>query len=95
MSKKIEMMKAKKHQARESHLECHHKLQAHIQEAEDMIQEQHLIIEALVEEISSLLQTIRGLQDDNGAPFDDESEDEPEEEGLEDIPVGEGDIVDE
>ncbi|KZV55650.1 hypothetical protein F511_22226 [Dorcoceras hygrometricum] len=46
MSKKIERMKAKKQQTRESHMECHHKLQARIQEAEDTIQEQHLIIEA-------------------------------------------------
>ncbi|KZV57442.1 LRR and NB-ARC domains-containing disease resistance protein [Dorcoceras hygrometricum] len=50
MSKKIERIKAKKQQARDSHMECHHKLQAHIQEAEHTIQEQHLIIEALVEE---------------------------------------------
>ncbi|KZV51167.1 hypothetical protein F511_33258 [Dorcoceras hygrometricum] len=76
-------------------------LQAHIQEAEDTIQEQHLIIEALVEEKASLLQTIQCLQEDNGvpAPFDDEWEEEPEEdpeeEGLEDIPIGEGEIVDE
>ncbi|KZV45893.1 hypothetical protein F511_32451 [Dorcoceras hygrometricum] len=61
MSKKIERMKAKKQQARESHTESHHKLQARIQEAEDTIQEQHLIIEALVEEKASLLQTIQGL----------------------------------
>ncbi|KZV58198.1 peptidyl-prolyl cis-trans isomerase, chloroplastic-like [Dorcoceras hygrometricum] len=94
-------MKAKRQQARESHLECHHKLQAGIQEVEDTIQEQHLIIEALIEEKASLLQTIQGLQEDNGAPapFDDEWEEEPEEdpeeEGLEDIPVGEGEIVDE
>ncbi|KZV47490.1 hypothetical protein F511_33281 [Dorcoceras hygrometricum] len=32
MSKKIERMKAKKQQARVSHLECHHKLQARLQE---------------------------------------------------------------
>ncbi|KZV34535.1 pleiotropic drug resistance protein 3-like [Dorcoceras hygrometricum] len=76
MSKKIERMKAKKQQARKSHMECHHKLQARIQEAEDTIQEQHLIIEALVEEKASLLQTSQGLQEDNGAPtpFDDEWE---------------------
>ncbi|KZV48444.1 hypothetical protein F511_30155 [Dorcoceras hygrometricum] len=61
-------MKAKKPQARESHMECHHKMQAHIQEAEDTIQEQHLVIEALVEEKASLLQTIQGLQEENGAP---------------------------
>ncbi|KZV44903.1 hypothetical protein F511_17882 [Dorcoceras hygrometricum] len=42
-----------------------------------------------------------GLQDDNGAPapFDDkweeEPEEDPEEERLEDIPIDEGDIVDE
>ncbi|KZV49532.1 pleiotropic drug resistance protein 3-like [Dorcoceras hygrometricum] len=90
----------KSNQARESHLECPHKLQARIQEAEDTIQEQCLIIEDLVEEKASLLQTIQGLQEDNGAPapFDDEWEEEPEEdpeeEGLEDIPVGEGEIVD-
>ncbi|KZV17638.1 hypothetical protein F511_15512 [Dorcoceras hygrometricum] len=101
MSKKIERMKAKKQQARESHMECHHKLQARIQEAEDTIQEQHLIIEALVEEKASLLQTFQGMQEDHGAPapFDDEWEEEskedPEEEGLDDIPIGEGEIVDE
>ncbi|KZV32316.1 hypothetical protein F511_22763 [Dorcoceras hygrometricum] len=91
MSKKIERMKTKKQQARESHMECHHKMQARIQDAEDTIQEQHLIIEALVEEKASLLQTIQGLQEDNGAPapFDDEWEEEPEEEGLEDISLGE------
>ncbi|KZV24097.1 hypothetical protein F511_20227 [Dorcoceras hygrometricum] len=33
MSKKIERMKAKKQKARESHMECHHRLQARIQEA--------------------------------------------------------------
>ncbi|KZV27667.1 LRR and NB-ARC domains-containing disease resistance protein [Dorcoceras hygrometricum] len=82
MSKKIERMKAKKQQARESHMECHHKLQARIQEVEDTIQEKHLIIEALVKEKASLLQTIQGMQED------------PEEEGLEDIPVDEGEIVD-
>ncbi|KZV58023.1 hypothetical protein F511_20427 [Dorcoceras hygrometricum] len=74
---------------------------ARIQEAEDTIQEQHLIIEALVEEKASLLQTIQGLQEDHGAPapFDDELEEEPEEdpeeEGLEDIPIREEEIVDE
>ncbi|KZV34280.1 anaphase-promoting complex subunit 6 [Dorcoceras hygrometricum] len=100
-SNKIERMKAKKQQARENHTECHHKVKARIQEAEDAIQEQHLIIEALVEEKASLLQTIQGLQEDNGAPapFDDEWEKEPEEdpkeEGFEDIPIGEGEIVDE
>ncbi|KZV19965.1 U-box domain-containing protein 52 [Dorcoceras hygrometricum] len=97
MSNKIEMMKAKKQQARKSNMECHHKFQARIQEAEDTIQEQHLIIEALVEEKASLLQTIQGLQEENDAPapIDDEWKEEPEEEGLEDIPVGEGEIVDE
>ncbi|KZV38295.1 Zinc finger protein-like protein [Dorcoceras hygrometricum] len=81
MSNKIERMKAKKQQAREIHMECHHKFQARIQEAKDTIQEQHLIIEALVEEKSSLLQKIQGLQEDNDAPapFDDEWEEEPEE----------------
>ncbi|KZV27126.1 hypothetical protein F511_32837 [Dorcoceras hygrometricum] len=74
MTKKIERMKAKKQQARESHMECHQKFQ----------------------EKASLLQTIQGLQEDGGAPapFDDEWEEEPkkdpEEEGFEDIPVGEG-----
>ncbi|KZV45924.1 vesicle-associated protein 2-2-like [Dorcoceras hygrometricum] len=100
MSKKIERMRTKKQHARESHVECHHKLQARIQEAEDTIQEKTLIIEALVEEKSSLLQTIQGLQEDNGAPapFYDEWEEEPEEdteEELEEIPIGEGEIVDE
>ncbi|KZV22333.1 hypothetical protein F511_05287 [Dorcoceras hygrometricum] len=94
-------MNAKKQQTREIHMEFHQKLQARIQEAEDTIQEQHLIIEALVEEKASLLQTIQDLQEYNGAlaPFDDEWEEEPEEdtkeEGFEDIPIGEGEIVDE
>ncbi|KZV36836.1 hypothetical protein F511_29126 [Dorcoceras hygrometricum] len=71
------------------------------QEAEDTIQEQHMIIEALVEEKASLVQIIQGLQEDNDAPapFDDEweeeAEEEPEEEGLEDIPLGEGEIIEE
>ncbi|KZV31215.1 myosin-17 [Dorcoceras hygrometricum] len=90
MSKKIERMKTKKQQARESHMECHNKMHARIQDAEDTIKEKHLIIEALEEEKASPLQTIQGLQEDNGAPapFDDEWEEEPEEEGLEDIPLG-------
>ncbi|KZV28552.1 hypothetical protein F511_34174 [Dorcoceras hygrometricum] len=52
-------------------------------------------------EKSSLLQTVQGLQEENGAPapFDDEweeeAEEEPEEEGLEDIPMGKGEIDDE
>ncbi|KZV39826.1 LRR and NB-ARC domains-containing disease resistance protein [Dorcoceras hygrometricum] len=101
MSKKIERMKTNKQQARDSHQECHHKWQARIQAAEDTIQEQHMIIEALLEEKASLLQTIQGLQEENGAPapFDDEWEEEPEEdpeeEELEDIPMGEGEIDDE
>ncbi|KZV34560.1 hypothetical protein F511_27240 [Dorcoceras hygrometricum] len=101
IKKEHESNQAKKQQARESHMECHHKMQARIQEAEDTIQDQHLVIEALVEEKASLLQTIQGLQEDNGAPdpFDDEWEEEPEEdpeeEGLEDFPLGEGEIVEE
>ncbi|KZV27099.1 hypothetical protein F511_17375 [Dorcoceras hygrometricum] len=101
MSKRIEKMKAKKQQARESHVVCHQKFQARIQAAEDSMQAQHLIIEALVEEKDSLLQTIQGLQEANGAPdpFDDEWEEEPEEhpeeEEIEDIPMGEGEIDDE
>ncbi|KZV18662.1 hypothetical protein F511_39952 [Dorcoceras hygrometricum] len=100
MSKKIEMMKVKKQQAKASHVECHQKFQARIQEAEDSMQAQHLIIEALVEEKDSLLQTIQGLQEANDAPapFDDEWEEEPEEhpeEEVEDIPLGEGEIDDE
>ncbi|KZV36513.1 hypothetical protein F511_15684 [Dorcoceras hygrometricum] len=56
---------------------------------------------ALVEEKDGLLQTIQGLQEANGAPapFDDEWEKEPEEqpkeEEIEDIPLGEGEIDDE
>ncbi|KZV38349.1 hypothetical protein F511_27839 [Dorcoceras hygrometricum] len=81
MTKKIERMKAKKQQATESRMECHQKFQARIHQIEDTIQEKHLIIEALVEEKASLLQTIQGLQEGNGAPapFDDEWEEEPEE----------------
>ncbi|KZV14033.1 hypothetical protein F511_44570 [Dorcoceras hygrometricum] len=84
-----------------ANVECHQKFQARIQAAEDTIQEQHLIIEALVEEKASLLQTNQGLQEENGAPypFDDEWEEEPEEdpeeEELEDIPKGKGEIDDE
>ncbi|KZV36765.1 hypothetical protein F511_26551 [Dorcoceras hygrometricum] len=56
---------------------------------------------AIVEEKASIFQTIQGLQEDKGAPapFDDEWEEEPEEdpeeEALEDISVGEGEIVNE
>ncbi|KZV20882.1 hypothetical protein F511_25972 [Dorcoceras hygrometricum] len=97
MSKKIERMKAKKQKARENHVVCHQKFQARIQEAEDLMKAQHLIIEALVEEKDSLLQKIQGLQEANNdpAPFDDEWEEEPEEEEIEDIPLGEGEIDDE
>ncbi|KZV40548.1 hypothetical protein F511_35841 [Dorcoceras hygrometricum] len=79
----------------------HKKFQARIQEDEYSMQAQHLIIEALVEEKDSLLQTIQGLQEANDAPapFDDEWEEEPEEhpdeEEIEDIPLGEGEIDDE
>ncbi|KZV29481.1 hypothetical protein F511_03766 [Dorcoceras hygrometricum] len=54
MSKKIEKMKVKKHQVRANHVECHQKFQARIHEAEDSMQAQHLIIEALVVEIQQL-----------------------------------------
>ncbi|KZV16287.1 hypothetical protein F511_35792 [Dorcoceras hygrometricum] len=100
-SKKIEKMKAKKQKTKENHVMCHQKFQARIQEAEDSMQAQHLIIEALVEEKDSLLQTIQGLQEANDAPapFDDEweeeSEEQPEEEEIEDIPLDEGEIDDE
>ncbi|KZV29942.1 hypothetical protein F511_41398 [Dorcoceras hygrometricum] len=76
-------------------------VQARIHEAEDSMQAQHLLIEALVDEKDSLLQTIHGLQEANNAPapFDDdweeEPEEEPEEEEIEDIPLGEGEIDDE
>ncbi|KZV24492.1 hypothetical protein F511_29343 [Dorcoceras hygrometricum] len=101
MSKKIEKMREKKQQAREIHVVCYQKFQARIQAAEDSMQAQLLIIGALVEEKDSLLQTIQGLQEANGAPtpFDDEWEEEPEEhpeeEEIEDIPMGEGEIDDE
>ncbi|KZV20344.1 hypothetical protein F511_42406 [Dorcoceras hygrometricum] len=101
ISKKIERMKAKKQKARKNHVVCHQKFQARIQEAEDSMQAQHLIIEALVEEKHGLLQTIQGLQEANDAPapFDDEWEEEPEEqpeeEEIEDIPLDEGEIDDE
>ncbi|KZV46587.1 hypothetical protein F511_39590 [Dorcoceras hygrometricum] len=66
-------MKAKKQQARESHMECHQRLQACIQLTESM-SEQQLTIETLMEENAGLLQTIRGLQEDNVVPSDDEWE---------------------
>ncbi|KZV18142.1 hypothetical protein F511_30152 [Dorcoceras hygrometricum] len=83
-----QLVEAKKeHKTNQLALEASHKTIAGlteigiytIQEAEDTIQEQHLIIEALVEEKASLLQKIQGLQEDNGAPapFDDEWEEEP------------------
>ncbi|KZV58485.1 subunit of the ESCRT-I complex [Dorcoceras hygrometricum] len=98
MSKKIENMKAKNQKAIEIHVVFHQKFQARIQESEDSMQAQHLIIEALVVEKDSLLQTIQGLQEANDAlaPFDDEWEEEPEEhQEEEEIPIGEGQIDDE
>ncbi|KZV29958.1 hypothetical protein F511_22963 [Dorcoceras hygrometricum] len=101
MSKRIEKMKVKKQLAKANHVECHQKFQARIHEAEDSMQAQHLIIEALVDEKDSLLQTIQGLQEANNAPapFDGDWEEEPgeesEEEEIEDIPLGEGEIDDE
>ncbi|KZV44265.1 LRR and NB-ARC domains-containing disease resistance protein [Dorcoceras hygrometricum] len=101
MSKKIERMKVKKQKVRANHVECHQKFQARIHEVEDSIQAQHLIIEALVDEKDSLLQTIHGLQEANNAPtpfdgdWEEEPEEEPEEEEIEDIPLGEGEIDDE
>ncbi|KZT75781.1 GroES-like zinc-binding alcohol dehydrogenase family protein [Dorcoceras hygrometricum] len=59
MSKRIEKMKVKKQLAKANHVECHQKFQARIHEAEDSMQAQHLIIEALVDEKDSLLQTIQ------------------------------------
>ncbi|KZV25216.1 hypothetical protein F511_39491 [Dorcoceras hygrometricum] len=68
---------------------------------EDSMQAQHLIIEALVDEKDSLLQTMQGLQEVNNAPapfdgdWEEEPEEEPEEEEIQDIPLGEGEIDDE
>ncbi|KZV49454.1 hypothetical protein F511_30521 [Dorcoceras hygrometricum] len=86
MSKKIEKMKVKKKLVKANHVECHQKFQARIHEAEDSMQAQHLLIEALVDEKDSLLQTIHDLQEANNAPapFDGDWEEEPEEE-LEDL----------
>ncbi|KZV28559.1 ankyrin repeat-containing protein-like [Dorcoceras hygrometricum] len=61
-------MKVKKQKVRANHVECHQKFQARIHEAEDSMQAQHLLIEALVDEKDSLLQTIHGLQEANNAP---------------------------
>ncbi|KZV55706.1 hypothetical protein F511_18994 [Dorcoceras hygrometricum] len=99
MSKKIEKMKVKKQLVKANHVECHQKFQARIHEAEDSMQAQHLLIEALVDEKDSLLQTIQDLQEANNAPapFDGDWEEEPEKEPeeIEDIPLGEGEIDDE
>ncbi|KZV30484.1 MADS-box transcription factor 15-like [Dorcoceras hygrometricum] len=101
MSKKIERMKVKKQKVRANHVEFHQKFQARIHEAEDSMQAQHLLIEALVDEKDSLLQTIHGLQEANNAPapfdgdWEEEPEEEPEEDEIEDIPLGEGEIDDE
>ncbi|KZV13504.1 glucosidase 2 subunit beta [Dorcoceras hygrometricum] len=103
MSKKVERMKVKKQQIRANHVECHQKFQARIHEAEDSMQAQHLLIEALVDENDSLLQTIHGLQEANNAPapapfdgdWEEEPEEEPEEDEIEDIPLDEGEIDDE
>ncbi|KZV39996.1 structural maintenance of chromosomes protein 1 [Dorcoceras hygrometricum] len=87
--------------ALEASYKCHQKFQARIHEAEDSMQAQHLLIEALVDEKDSLLQTIHGLQEANNAPapfdgdWEEEPEEEPEEEEIEDIPLGEGEIDDE
>ncbi|KZV24619.1 hypothetical protein F511_38190 [Dorcoceras hygrometricum] len=98
MSKKIEKMKVKKHLVRANHVECHQKFQARIHEAEDSMQAQHLLIEALVDEKDNLLQTIHDLQEANNAraPFDGDWEEEPKEEPeeIEDIPLGKGEIDD-
>ncbi|KZV57178.1 hypothetical protein F511_13070 [Dorcoceras hygrometricum] len=59
MSKRIEKMKVKKQLAKANHVECHQKFQARIHESKDSMQAQHLIIEALVDEKDSLLQTIK------------------------------------
>ncbi|KZV44047.1 brefeldin A-inhibited guanine nucleotide-exchange protein 5 [Dorcoceras hygrometricum] len=95
----------KEHESTQVALEASHKTIAGLTEigltAEDSLQAQHRIIEALVEEKDSLLQTIQGLQEANGAPapFDDGWEEEPEEdpgeEEIEEIPMGEGEIDDE
>ncbi|KZV46097.1 hypothetical protein F511_29785 [Dorcoceras hygrometricum] len=63
MSKKIEKMKVKKQLVKANHVECHQKFQARIHEAEDSMQAQHLLIEALVDENDSLLshKVITGL----------------------------------
>ncbi|KZV38572.1 cytosolic purine 5'-nucleotidase-like [Dorcoceras hygrometricum] len=84
MSKKIERMKVKKQKVRANHVECHQKFQARIHETEDPMQAQHLLIEALVDENDSLLQTIHDLQEANKAPapFDGDWEEEPEEKRL-------------
>ncbi|KZV53153.1 hypothetical protein F511_19007 [Dorcoceras hygrometricum] len=101
MSKRIEKMRVRRQLAKANHVECHQKFQARIHEAEDSMQAQHLLIEALVDENDSLLQTIHGPQEANNAsaPFDgdweEEPEEEPEEEEIEDIPLGEGEIDDE
>ncbi|KZV18332.1 hypothetical protein F511_19220 [Dorcoceras hygrometricum] len=101
MSKKIEKMKVKQQLTKANHAECHQKFQARIHEAEDSMQAQHLLIEALVDEKDSLLQTIHGLQEANNAPapfdgeLEEEPEEEPEEEEIGDIPLGEGEIDDE
>ncbi|KZV45904.1 hypothetical protein F511_33938 [Dorcoceras hygrometricum] len=76
-------MKVKKQQVRANHVECHQKFQARIHEAEDSMQAQHLIIEALVDEKDSLLQTIHGLQEANNAPAPFDGECAPDERGRE------------
>ncbi|KZV58088.1 hypothetical protein F511_31829 [Dorcoceras hygrometricum] len=99
--KELEETRVKKQQVRENHVECHQKFQARIHEAEDSMQAQHLITEALVDEKDSLLQTIHGLEEANNAPapfdveLEEEPEEEPEEEEIGDIPLGEGEIDDE
>ncbi|KZV25912.1 hypothetical protein F511_31565 [Dorcoceras hygrometricum] len=59
LSKKIERMKAKKQQAREPY-EVPSKVSGSHLGGRRLIQQQHLIIEPLVEEKASLLQTIQG-----------------------------------
>ncbi|KZV51181.1 hypothetical protein F511_19857 [Dorcoceras hygrometricum] len=75
MSKKIEKMKVKKHLVKANHVECHQKFQARIHEAEDSMQAQHLLIEALVDEKDSLLCSVPNF-DMNEEQVEEEEQDQ-------------------
>ncbi|KZV36333.1 hypothetical protein F511_25133 [Dorcoceras hygrometricum] len=79
LSQKIARLKAKKQYMRESHSLYHQQMQATIQEIEGTVQEQALTIDALIDENTSLLQTIQDLQVGGAIPLEDDRRSIPKE----------------